>query len=246
MEEGAAESVVFEKADSNADSDSDSSSEEEKPLKVHLDKWLWAARFYKTLPLARKAIQSGKIYYNGHRSRSTVEISVGGLLKIQHGNVNRLVIILGLSTRRRSMKDAAALYQDISQHQETLSQGGIAASAQPPRYSQPSSSAYPGSHSGYGHGQSHGQGQGGHGHGPRHGQQSGQFRSPYQRPAYAAPNAYDDHREPDFHAPRGPSLFEEQQQEKPKRIIRFLRRPLQRPGTTAPLIKAEPETADAD
>ena len=154
MEEGAAESVVFEKADSNADSDSDSSSEEEKPLKVHLDKWLWAARFYKTLPLARKAIQSGKIYYNGHRSRSTVEISVGGLLKIQHGNVNRLVIILGLSTRRRSMKDAAALYQDISQHQETLSQGGIAASAQPPRYSQPSSSAYPGSHSGYGHGQS--------------------------------------------------------------------------------------------
>mgnify|MGYP001132001113 CR=1 FL=1 len=107
----------------------DTESVEEKPLQVHLDKWLWAARFYKTLALSRKAIQNGKIYYNGQRSRSSVEISVGGLLRIQHGNLDKLVVVTGLSTRRRSMKDAALLYQDISHHQEILRQ--VADSYQP-------------------------------------------------------------------------------------------------------------------
>jgi ribosome-associated heat shock protein Hsp15 len=107
----------------------DTESVEEKPLQVHLDKWLWAARFYKTLALSRKAIQNGKIYYNGQRSRSSVEISVGGLLRIQHGSVDKLVVVTGLSTRRRSMKDAALLYQEISHHQEILRQ--VADSYQP-------------------------------------------------------------------------------------------------------------------
>ncbi|MEY3182782.1 MAG: heat shock protein 15 [Pseudomonadota bacterium] len=107
----------------------DTESVEEKSLQVHLDKWLWAARFYKTLALSRKAIQNGKIYYNGQRSRSSVEISVGGLLRIQHGNLDKLVVVTGLSTRRRSMKDAALLYQDISHHQDILRQ--VADSYQP-------------------------------------------------------------------------------------------------------------------
>jgi len=256
--------------------------EEEKPLKVHLDKWLWAARFYKTLPLARKAIQSGKIYYNGHRSRSSVEISVGGLLKIQHGNMDKLVIILGLSTRRRSMKDAAALYQDISQHQDTLSRGGIAENAPQSRYTSNSQGysqgggyarhnpehrhgfnpehrqgfnpehrhnpEHQGQHQHGGYRQSHHAGDYQHNQGYAHGHsqsgQSGQFRSPYQRQSYLASSSYED-REKEHYPARTPSLLDEQQREKPKRIIRFLRRPLQKPAT-APLAKAEPETVDAE
>lgn len=123
---------------------------EEKPLEVHLDKWLWAARFYKTLALARKAIQHGKIFYNGQRSRSSVEISVGGLLKIQHGYLDKLIIITGLSTRRRSMKEAAALYQDISQHQETLRQTiAVSEQSSPPRHHQQNRLRYPASTGGY-------------------------------------------------------------------------------------------------
>lgn len=251
-----------------------SENNEEKPLKVHLDKWLWAARFYKTLPLARKAIQNGKIYYNGYRSRSSVEISVGGLLKIQHGNMDKLVIILGLSTRRRSMKDAAALYQDISQHQEALSRGGIAGSAMQSRYSHSQGSSQNGyghREPGYSHGASHSQGsrdyfQGHQNHQNHQGQgyysnhsnqayqghqnqyghgQSGHFRHPYQRQSqsYSSTSQYED-RDNDYQN-RGPSLLEEQQREKPKRIIRFLRRPLQKP-VGAPIVKEEPETVDVD
>jgi ribosome-associated heat shock protein Hsp15 len=166
----------------------DTESVEEKPLQVHLDKWLWAARFYKTLALSRKAIQNGKIYYNGQRSRSSVEISVGGLLRIQHGNLDKLVVVTGLSTRRRSMKDAALLYQDISHHQETLRQ--LADSYQPQQNQ--NRSRYPMSSGGT----------------PQNRQRN------YASDNMSQPMSHTEHSEPSW--------------QKPKKLVRFLRKPTHR------------------
>lgn len=175
---------------------------EEKPLQVHLDKWLWAARFYKTLALSRKAIQNGKIYYNGQRSRSSVEISVGGLLRIQHGSLDKLVVITGLSTRRRSMKDAALLYQDISHHQEILRQ--VADSYQP----QQTRSRYPASSGGSQY------------------RQRNHSEDTIREPVYQSGQ----HAEPSW--------------QKPKKLVRFLRKPTHRlmPNTyTVPAPEVEVE-----
>ena len=58
---------------------------EERILTVRLDKWLWAARFFKTRALARAAIEAGKVYYNGERSKPSREIEIGALLQIYQG-----------------------------------------------------------------------------------------------------------------------------------------------------------------
>ena len=60
-----------------------SESGEERVLKVRLDKWLWAARFFKTRAVARAAVEKGRIFYNGERSRPSREIEIGATLQPQ-------------------------------------------------------------------------------------------------------------------------------------------------------------------
>jgi len=85
---------------------------EERELKVRLDKWLWAARFFKTRALARLAVEAGKVFYNGQRSKPSLEIELGASLQIRQGDFEKMVIIKGLSTRRRSVEDAAQLFEE--------------------------------------------------------------------------------------------------------------------------------------
>lgn len=88
-------------------------STEERYLKVRLDKWLWAARFFKTRALARAAIEAGKVYYNGERSKPSREIDLGASLQIQQGRFIKTVIIQGLSTRRRSTEESLQLFKEV-------------------------------------------------------------------------------------------------------------------------------------
>jgi ribosomal 50S subunit-recycling heat shock protein len=85
--------------------------EQEKELKVRLDKWLWAARFFKTRALARSAVEHGKVLYDNQKTIPSKEIEVGSTILISQGKTKKSVIIRRLSTRRRSNDEANALFE---------------------------------------------------------------------------------------------------------------------------------------
>jgi len=91
----------------------DSGFEQEKELKVRLDKWLWAARFFKTRALARSAVEHGKVLYDNQKTIPSKEIDIGSTLLINQGKTRKNVIIKRLSTRRRSTDEANALFEII-------------------------------------------------------------------------------------------------------------------------------------
>ncbi|MFC3942091.1 RNA-binding protein [Pseudomonas gingeri NCPPB 3146 = LMG 5327] len=80
--------------------------------KVRLDKWLWAARFYKTRALAKDAIESGKVHCRGERCKPSREPHVGDELLIRVGFDERSVVVQALSVVRRGAPEAQALYTE--------------------------------------------------------------------------------------------------------------------------------------
>ncbi len=85
---------------------------------VRLDKWLWAARFYKTRAIAREMIQGGKVHYNGQRAKPSRSVEIGAIIKLQQGYDEKEVTVAALSERRGNAVVAQSLYQetDESQH----------------------------------------------------------------------------------------------------------------------------------
>lgn len=79
---------------------------------VRLDKWLWAARFYKTRSIARSMIEGGKVQYNGQRSKPSKIVEVGAEIKLRQGNDEKTVTIEKISAARRSAPEAQTLYQE--------------------------------------------------------------------------------------------------------------------------------------
>lgn len=80
--------------------------------KVRIDKWLWAARFFKTRSLATEEVTGGKIQLNQQRTKPAKEIHIGDELTIRIGYVERTIIVKALSTQRRSAKEATLLYEE--------------------------------------------------------------------------------------------------------------------------------------
>lgn len=97
----------------------------ERVLMVRLDKWLWAARFFKTRALARVAVEAGKVFYNGERSKPSREIEIGAILQIRQGRYEKTVIIKGLSTRRRSTDEALQLFEETEESKLAREQQAI-------------------------------------------------------------------------------------------------------------------------
>lgn len=83
--------------------------------KVRLDKWLWAARFFKTRSLAKQAIEGGKVHYEGARSRVSKEVRVGAELRIRRGWEEMTVVVTALSDQRGPAAVASQLYQETAQ-----------------------------------------------------------------------------------------------------------------------------------
>jgi len=79
---------------------------------LRLDKWLWAARFFKTRSLAAEAVSGGKVHLNGARVKAAKPVRVGDTLSIRQGPYERTVIVLGLSAQRRPAPEAALLYEE--------------------------------------------------------------------------------------------------------------------------------------
>jgi ribosome-associated heat shock protein Hsp15 len=88
------------------------SADNDSPKKVRLDKWLWAARFFKTRSLAKSAIEGGKVHLDGQRVKVSREIAVGDLLQIRQGWDEKSVVIKALSDQRRGAPEAQLLYEE--------------------------------------------------------------------------------------------------------------------------------------
>ena len=83
--------------------------------KIRLDKWLWAARFYKTRSIARDMINGGKVHYNGQRAKASKVIELGAVLTIRQGDIAKQVTIELLSDQRRGAPIAVTLYQETAE-----------------------------------------------------------------------------------------------------------------------------------
>jgi len=79
---------------------------------VRLDKWLWAARFFKTRKNAVDAISGGKVHFNGARTKPSRNIHIGDELDITRENYRYHIEVIGLNDKRRPAKEAELLYQE--------------------------------------------------------------------------------------------------------------------------------------
>ena len=86
--------------------------EESSGTRMRLDKWLWAARFFKTRALATEAINGGKIHLNGQRAKPGKEIGIGARLQISKDQYLWDITVTALNAQRRPASEAALLYEE--------------------------------------------------------------------------------------------------------------------------------------
>lgn len=91
--------------------------------KVRVDKWLWAARFYKTRSLAADAVSTGKVHMNGGRIKPARVVAVGDSLEIRRGEERYTIVVLVLSGRRGPATTAQALYEETAESVEARTLG---------------------------------------------------------------------------------------------------------------------------
>ncbi len=92
---------------------------EEQAQEVRIDKWLWAARFFKTRSIAKGMIDSGRIEYNGQRVKSSRLVEIGAVIKIPQGFDTKIVKVLALCDQRKCFQEASKLYEET---QESIQQ----------------------------------------------------------------------------------------------------------------------------
>ncbi len=83
--------------------------------KIRIDKWLWAARFFKTRALASNAVNGGKVHANGKRVKSSRSVCVGDKLEISRSHSHVTVMVKALSEKRGPAKQAQMLYEETSE-----------------------------------------------------------------------------------------------------------------------------------
>ncbi|HEY7612273.1 MAG TPA: RNA-binding S4 domain-containing protein [Gemmatimonadales bacterium] len=98
---------------------------DEGPSKVRLDKWLWAARFFKTRALAAEAVEGGKVDVNDDRPKRARPIQVGDEVRVRLGPYEHVVTVRGLSDRRGPASKAAELYQETEASRQAREQRSV-------------------------------------------------------------------------------------------------------------------------
>lgn len=93
---------------------------------VRLDKWLWSARFYKTRAIAKQMIDGGKVFYNGQRTKSGKNVTIGDTIKLRQGYDEKEVIIIALAQRRQDATFAQTLYEETSASIESREKNALA------------------------------------------------------------------------------------------------------------------------
>jgi ribosome-associated heat shock protein Hsp15 len=93
--------------------------------KVRIDKWLWAARFFKTRSLAAQAVNGGKVHLGGERIKPARLVKAGDELRIQRGEEQFEVLVLGVAERRGPAKVARLLYEETEASVEARHRAGL-------------------------------------------------------------------------------------------------------------------------
>ena len=104
---------------------------------IRLDKWLWAARFFKTRALAKTAIEGGKVHYNNARPKSSKIVALSAHLQIRQGWDEKEIIILQLSDQRRGAPEAQSMYAEtpesvVTREQQVIERKQLQTSQFPP------------------------------------------------------------------------------------------------------------------
>ena len=89
----------------------------ETEARMRLDKWLWAARFYKTRGLAAEEIGHGRVGVNGQTAKASRELRPGDVVQMRQTGVTRTVVVRGLSPVRGPAPQAQALYEETPESQ---------------------------------------------------------------------------------------------------------------------------------
>ncbi|MCW8923298.1 MAG: S4 domain-containing protein [Gammaproteobacteria bacterium] len=102
---------------------------------IRIDKWLWAARFFKTRSLAAEAVSGGKVHLNDNRVKPGREVKAGDHLTIHRGGYTFELTVLDVNKQRRPAKEAQLLYQEseasIEKREEQAEMQRLAASSRP-------------------------------------------------------------------------------------------------------------------
>ena len=83
-----------------------------------MDKWLWAARFFKTRTLAADAVDGGKVYVNGDRAKPAKSVKPGDEVRLRLGPYEHVLIVRGTAERRGSAPEAQRLYEETTASRE--------------------------------------------------------------------------------------------------------------------------------
>jgi ribosome-associated heat shock protein Hsp15 len=89
-----------------------------QPVRVRLDKWLWAARFYKTRAVAGAAINGGKVQVNSARAKASKALQPGDIVRVRKGQLSLEVVVRELSERRGPPAAAAQLFEETATSRE--------------------------------------------------------------------------------------------------------------------------------
>lgn len=82
---------------------------------LRIDRWLWAARFFKTRSAAAEAVSGGKVHLNGQRIKPSRSVRAGDALEIRRGALQMTVIVRGVLAQRRPAREAQLLYEETDQ-----------------------------------------------------------------------------------------------------------------------------------
>lgn len=105
--------------------------------RVRIDKWLWAARFFKTRAQAKQAIEGGKVHCDGARTKPSKELEIGMKLQLRQGYDDKIVIVKGLSDQRRGAPEAQLLYEETDESIQRREQLHAQRKAQPKHWPSP-------------------------------------------------------------------------------------------------------------
>lgn len=99
--------------------------------RVRLDKWLWAARFYKTRAIAKQAIEGGKVHCEGARAKPSKEIDAGTEIVLRQGFEEKTVIVKAITDQRRGAPEAQLLYEETAESIKQREQLALQRKSQP-------------------------------------------------------------------------------------------------------------------